>query len=73
MALEEEHERPEDMVEAPGEAERAARSLPEAADSNATLEGYYSINDVKAPEEIEKEVEEGKAQPTRNKARTQKA
>lgn len=51
MPTQEEHERPEDMVEAPGEAEHTARSLQEAADSNATLEGYYAINETKAPEE----------------------
>lgn len=56
MPPQEEHEKPENLVEAPGEAERAARSLQDAADSNATLEGYYSINETKAPEkEIENE------------------
>jgi Protein of unknown function, DUF488 len=56
MPDQDEHEKPEDMVEAPGEAEHTARSLAQAADSNATLEGYYSINEIKPPPgEIEKE------------------
>lgn len=53
MPAQDEHEKPENLVEAPGVAERAARSLQDAADSNATLQGYYSINDVKAPQEVE--------------------
>ncbi|MGH9609022.1 MAG: hypothetical protein ACRD34_05035 [Bryobacteraceae bacterium] len=47
----EEHDRPEDLVEAPHEAEQTARSLQEAADSHASLEGYYSINEEKPPED----------------------
>ncbi len=53
MPAQEEHEKPENLVEAPGEAERAARSLQDAADSNATLQGYYAMNDVKDPQEVE--------------------
>ncbi len=60
MPQQEQHETPENLVEAPGEAERAARSLQEAADSNATLQGYYSINEIKAPEEVEKSAGEDK-------------
>jgi hypothetical protein len=59
-----EHERPEDMVESPGEAEQAARSLEDAASSHATLQGYYAVNNVKDTEELEKE-----AKAKRKKAR----
>jgi hypothetical protein len=56
-----EHERPEDMVESPGLAEEAARSLEDAADSHASLEGYYAINNEpeQAAEDIPDEVNEG--------------
>ncbi len=50
-----EHERPDDMVESPGEAEKAARTLQDAASSHATLQGYYAVNNVKDTEELEKE------------------
>jgi hypothetical protein len=53
----EEHDRPENLVEAPHEAEQAAHSLQEAADSNASLEGYYSMNEEKPPEEVEEQVD----------------
>jgi hypothetical protein len=58
-----EHDKPENLVEEPGEAERAARSLQQAADSNATLQGYYAINDVKDSEEIESEAETDRQEP----------
>ena len=45
-----EHDKPENLVEAPGEAEQAARSLQEAADSHATLEGFFAINNERPPE-----------------------
>lgn len=51
MPKQEEHEKPENLVEAPGEAERAARSLEDAADSHGTLEGYYAMNNAKPPRE----------------------
>ncbi len=57
MPSQEEHEKPEDMVEVPGEAEQAARSLEDAVDSHATLQGYYAMNNIKPPEEVEKEVD----------------
>lgn len=66
---EEEHEKPEDMVEAPGEAEHTARTLEEAADSNATLEGYFSINNEKPPAgEIDNEERALKQRERREKA-----
>ncbi len=66
MPRQEEHEKPENLVESPGEAEQAARSLQEAADSHATLQGFYAINDVKDPEELEeleKEATEDRKKP----------
>ena len=53
MAQEQEHERVEDMVEAPGEAERAARTLEQAAASHQTLEGFEAINNVRLPESVD--------------------
>jgi len=53
----EEHDRPENLVESPGEAEQTARTLEDAADSNATLEGYYSINETEPPEEVREQVD----------------
>lgn len=56
MPQQEEHEKIEDMVEAPHEAEHAARSLEDAVDSHATLDGYYAMNNIKPSQELEKEV-----------------
>jgi hypothetical protein len=57
MPKQEEHEKPENLVESPHEAEHAARSLEDAADSNATLEGYYAINETEPPEEVGEEAD----------------
>jgi hypothetical protein len=57
MPKQEEHEKPENLVESPHEAEHTAQSLEDAADSNATLEGYYSINETKPPEEVREQVD----------------
>ena len=57
MPKQEEHDKPENLVESPGEAERTARTLEDAADSNATLEGYYSINETEPPEEVREQVD----------------
>ncbi|MBV8828240.1 MAG: hypothetical protein JO217_05560 [Acidobacteriaceae bacterium] len=51
MRTEEEHERPEDMVEAPGEAEQSARSLEQEANSHNTLQGLFAMNDDRPPED----------------------
>lgn len=49
---ESDHEQPQDMVEASQELEReAARSLEEAADSHATLQGFFAVNDERPPED----------------------
>jgi hypothetical protein len=34
-----------------------ARTLEDAADSNGTLEGYYSINETEPPEEVREQVD----------------
>ena len=58
MPKQEEHEKPEDMVEESAAlAEQAARSLQEAADSNETLQGYYSMNKSPAPPEVVEEAD----------------
>jgi hypothetical protein len=44
MPPQEEHEKIENLVDSPHQAEHTARSLQEAADSNATLEGFEAIN-----------------------------
>ena len=50
MPEESEHDKPKNLVEAPGEAEQAARSLQEAADSHQTLDGFFAINNERPPE-----------------------
>ena len=50
-----EHDKPENLVEAPGKKTHSARSLNEAVDSNASLEGFYAMNDVKDSEKLEEE------------------
>jgi hypothetical protein len=69
MPAPEEHEKPEDLVDSPHQAEHTARSLQEAADSDGTLQGYYAINDVKDSEEVEQEVEQDQANTMRRKGR----
>jgi hypothetical protein len=69
MPRQEEHDKPENLVEAPHEAEHSARSLEDAVDSNATLEGYYAMNEFKSPEQKENEADEGKETEERLKER----
>lgn len=57
MPSQEEHDKPENLVESPGKKTQTAHSLREAADSNATLEGYFAMNNVRNPEQLEKEAE----------------
>ncbi len=54
MPTQDEHDKPENLVEAPGEAEMAARSLEDAVDSHHTLQGYFAMNDITDPKEIER-------------------
>lgn len=58
MPRQEEHDKPENLVESPHEAEHSAHSLEDAADSNATLQGYYAMNNARPSEELEKEAAE---------------
>lgn len=63
MPKQEEHDKPENLVDPEG-AEHAARSLQEAADSNATLQGYYAVNEMPPPEEVREQVDsEDKKEP----------
>lgn len=66
MPNQEEHDRPENLVEQPHQAEHEARSLEDAVDSNGTLEGYFAMNNIRDPEqreamELEKKALEEKA------------
>ena len=54
MPPQEEHEKVENLVDAPGQAAHTARSLAEAADSNHTLQCYFAIDDVKDVDEMRK-------------------
>ena len=63
MPTQEEHDKPENLVESPNQKEHSARSLEDAADSNATLQGYYAMNNVKPPKDLEKEVVETREKP----------
>ena len=58
MPSQEEHEKLENLVESPHRKDRSAKSLQDAADSNATLQGYYAMNNIRNPEELEKEAAE---------------
>lgn len=58
MPRQEEHDKPENLVETPHEGEHSARSLEDAVDSNATLQGYYAMNEFKSPEQKENEADE---------------
>jgi len=51
MPSQEDHDRPENLVESPHQAEHEARSLEDAVDSNATLEGYFAMNNIRDEEE----------------------
>jgi hypothetical protein len=51
MPEQSEHDKPENLVEESQELEKeAARSLEDAADSHATLQGFFAINDERPPE-----------------------
>jgi len=55
MPRQEEHDKPKNLVDAPHEAEHSARSLQQAADSHATLQGYAAMNKADASEEMKEE------------------
>ena len=47
----EDHDKPENLVEENQELERnSARSLEDAVDSHETLEGYFAMNNIRDPE-----------------------
>jgi len=51
MPEQSEHDKPENLVEESQELEKeAARSLQDAADSHASVEGFFAINDERPPE-----------------------
>ena len=52
-----EHDTPENLVEVPGEAEQAARSLADEANSHNTLQGFFAMNNERPPEGTEDIVE----------------
>jgi len=58
MPPQEEHEKIENLVESPHQGEHSARSLEDAVDSHATLDGYYAMNNVKPSQELEQEARE---------------
>jgi hypothetical protein len=73
MPRQEEHEKPENLVEAPHEAEHEARSLQDEVDSNATLQGYAAMNKREASEEILQEAyREGEREEAERKANDKK-
>lgn len=55
MPDQDEHEKIKNMVDGPGEAARAARTLEEAAASDETLQGFQAINNERIPEDLENE------------------
>ena len=63
MPAQEEHDKPENLVDQPGQAEHAARTLGQAADSNHTVQGYYAVNNVKDSAAIESEASQQEADP----------
>ncbi len=55
MPEQKEHEKIENLVDAPGEAAKSARSLEDAANSNETLQGFQAINNERIPEDLKNE------------------
>ena len=55
MPEQSEHEKIENLVDAPGEAAKSARSLEQAANSNQTLERFQAINNEHFSEELQEE------------------
>ena len=55
MPNQDEHDRPENLVDQPGQAAHTARTLGEAADSNQTLDGYFAINNSRESSEPDSE------------------
>ena len=55
MENQKDHDKPENLVESPHQAEKEARSLEDAVDSDHSLEGYFAMNNVRDGEELEAE------------------
>ena len=51
MSGQKEHDKPENLVESPHQTAHEARTLEDEVDSNATLEGYFAMNNVRDGEE----------------------
>lgn len=58
MPDQEEHDKVENLVEAPGVAAQAARTLQQAANSNQSLEGFEAINNERITDDLKREAEE---------------
>lgn len=52
MPNQKEHDKAENLVESPHQAEHEARSLDDAVASNETLEGYFAMNNIRDGEEL---------------------
>ena len=68
MTKQEDHDKPENLVEENQELEKdAAGSLEDAVDSHGSLEGYFAMNNVRDPEtkkalELEREAKKKEAE-----------
>ncbi len=51
MENQKDHDKPENLVESPHQAEHEARSLEDMVDSHATLEGFFAMNNIRDDEE----------------------
>ncbi len=67
MQGQKEHDKPENLVESPHQAEHEARSLEDAVDSHGTLEGYFAMNNIRDDEEREAMKLEEKQSPKKEK------
>jgi hypothetical protein len=70
MPKQDEHDKPENLVESPGQEEQEARSLEDAVDSHGTLEGFYAMNNIRDEEEREALELEKKKRPETKKPET---
>ncbi len=71
MENQKDHDKPENLVESPHQAEKEARSLEDMVDSDHSLEGYFVMNNVRDGEEVE--AEKLKKEQDAKKAATQKS
>ncbi len=71
MENQKDHDKPENLVESPHQAEKEARSLEDMVDSDQSLEGYFVMNNVRDGEEVE--AEKLKKEQDAKKAATQKS